>query len=159
MKKLVLGLTLFTSSISIAQSLTPEVTATAGAHFAIPALQLSWTLGEPITQTFTNSSATFTQGFQQGNITIVGISDYDFTYSIDAFPNPTIDVVHIKISGEIADGNLTIIDPTGKVIHKKEISELDFLVDFAPYSQGTYFLNFNNENGILLHTIRLQKLN
>ena len=159
MKKTLLGLALITSSISIAQSVSPDVTATAGAHFAIPSIQISWTLGETVTQTFTNSSAQLNQGFQQSNISVVGISDYDFSYSVEAFPNPTIDVVQIKLSDNVTEGRLSIIDPTGKTIHEKDITESEFLLDFAPYSQGTYFLNLMNKSGELLHTIRLQKLN
>lgn len=159
MKKILLGLTLLISSISVAQTVSPNVTATAGAHFAIPSIQMSWTLGEPITQTYSGASVQLTQGFQQSNISVVGISDYDFTYSVEAFPNPTIDVVNIRLSDNITEGRLHIIDPSGKIIHEKEITESEFLLDFAPYSQGTYFLNLTNENGVLLHTIRLQKLN
>ncbi|MCJ8291980.1 MAG: T9SS type A sorting domain-containing protein [Crocinitomicaceae bacterium] len=159
MKKTLLGLALFTSSISIAQSVTPDVIATAGAHFAIPSIQISWTLGEPVTQTLSNGSGQLTQGFQQSNISVVGISDYDFSYSVTAFPNPTIDVVRIKLSDNVSDGLINIVDPTGKIIFEKEITETEFLLDFAPYSQGTYFLNFTNEDGVLLHTIRLQKIN
>lgn len=159
MKKKLLGLALITSSISLAQSVTPDVTATAGAHFAIPSIQISWTLGETITQTLSNSSAQLTQGFQQSNISVVGVSDYDFSYSVEAFPNPTIDVVRIKLSDNVTEGRLNIIDPTGKVIHEKEITESDFMLDFAPYSMGTYFLNLMNQDGVLLHTIRLQKIN
>jgi hypothetical protein len=159
MKKILLGLVLFTSSISTAQSVSPEVIATAGAHFAIPSIQISWTLGEPITQTLSNSSAQLTQGFQQSNISVVGISDYDFSYSVEAFPNPTIDVVRIELSDNVSEGSLSIIDPTGKTILVKDITESEFLLDFAPYSQGTYFLNLMNENGMLLHTVRLQKIN
>lgn len=159
MKKMLLGLALITSSISISQSVTPEVTATAGAHFAIPSIQISWTLGEPITQTLSNSSAQLTQGFQQSNISVIGISDYDFSYSVEAFPNPTIDVVRIKLSENVSKGSLNIVDPTGKTIFVKDITESEFMLDFAPYSQGTYFLNLTDENGKLLHTVRLQKIN
>lgn len=159
MKKILLGLTLLTSSISIAQSVSPEVLATAGAHFAIPSIQISWTLGEPITETLTNSSGTLTQGFQQSNIAVVGISDYDFSYSVQAFPNPTIDVVRIELSENVSEGSLSIVDPTGKTIFVKDITESEFMLDFAPYTQGTYFLNLMDENGMLLHTVRLQKIN
>lgn len=159
MKKTLLGLALISSSLSIAQSVSPEVTATAGAHFAIPSIQMSWTLGEAITETLSNGSAQLTQGFQQSNIEIVGISDYDFSYSVEAFPNPTIDVVRVSLSDNVAEGSLSIIDPTGKVIHQKAITESEFMLDFAPYSQGTYFLNLMNPDGVLLHTIRLQKIN
>lgn len=159
MRKILLGLVLFSSSISIAQSVSPEVTATAGAHFAIPSIQISWTLGEPITQTLSNSSTHLTQGFQQSNITVVGISDYDFSYSVEAFPNPTIDVVRIKLSDNVSEGSIGLVDPSGKTILVRDITESDFILDFATYSQGTYFLNLMDENGILLHTVRLQKIN
>ncbi|MDG1333472.1 MAG: T9SS type A sorting domain-containing protein [Crocinitomicaceae bacterium] len=159
MKKILLGLVLFSSSISIAQSISPDVTATAGAHFAIPSMQISWTLGEPITQTLSNSSATLTQGFQQSSISVIGISDYDFTYTVEAFPNPTIDVVNIVLSENVSEGKLTIVGPSGITIFTKNITESEFMLDFAPYAQGTYFLNLSNTEGTLLHTIRLQKLN
>ena len=159
MKKKLLGLALFTSSISLAQSVSPDVTAAAGAHFAIPSVQVSWTLGEPITQTLSNTSSQFTQGFQQSDVTVVGISDFDFSYSVEAYPNPTVNVVHIKLSEHVSDGELSIIDPTGKTILERAITEQEFTLDFATYAQGTYFLNLKNESGELLHTIRLQKTN
>ena len=159
MKKTLLGIGLITSSISFAQSVTPKVVASAGAHFAIPSIQISWTLGETFTETLSNGSSQLTQGFQQSNISLVGISDYDFSYSVNVFPNPTLDVVHVELSENVTDGQLHIIDPTGKIILRRDITESEFLLDFATYAQGTYFLNLTNEDGALLHTIRLQKLN
>ena len=159
MKKILLGLALVASSTLHAQSVSPEVTASAGAHFAIPTIQMSWTLGEPITSTLTSSSSQLTQGFQQPSVSIVGISDYDYSYSVEAFPNPTVDVVRIQLSENISDGKLSIIDPTGKTVFSQDITESEFLLDFAPYTQGIYLLNFMNESGTPLHTIRLQKIN
>lgn len=158
MRKILLGLVLVSSTATFAQSVTPEVTATAGAHFAIPNYQMSWTLGEPITQTLSNSSAQFTQGFQQSNISVVGIDDYDFSYEVEVFPNPTVDVVHVKLSELVQEGRISIVDPTGKRIYENEMDSDDFILDFAPYAQGTYFLNFSSSNGELLHTVRLQKI-
>jgi hypothetical protein len=159
MKKILLGLVLIASSTLNAQSVSPEVTATAGAHFAIPSIQMSWTLGEPITSTLTSPSSQLTQGFQQPGVAIVGISDYDFSYSVEAFPNPTIDVVRIQLSENVSNGKLNIVDPTGKIIFFQDITESEFLLDFATYAKGTYLLNLMNESGTLLHTVRLQKIN
>lgn len=159
MKKILVGITLLMSSISFAQSITPEVTAAAGAHFAIPSIQMSWTLGETVTESITDGTTHFTQGFQQSNISLVGISDFDFTYTVNAFPNPTIDVVRIQLSENSAEGKLNIIGPTGKILLERAITESDFLLDFATYAQGTYFLNLMNQSGTILHTIKLQKLN
>ncbi|MFK7787021.1 MAG: T9SS type A sorting domain-containing protein [Crocinitomicaceae bacterium] len=159
MKKILLGLVLIASSTTNAQSVTPEVTASAGAHFAIPTLQISWTLGEPITSTLTNSSAQLTQGFQQSTISLVGISDYDLSYSVEAFPNPSADVVRIRLSENVSEGSLNLIDPTGKIVLMQDITESEFQLDFSPYAQGIYLLNLMDENGTLLHAVRLQKIN
>jgi hypothetical protein len=60
-----------------AQSLSPEVVATAGDHFATSTAQLSWTLGEPVIETFTDAAATqLTQGFHQTNLMVVAVGDY-----------------------------------------------------------------------------------
>jgi hypothetical protein len=159
MKEILLGIGLIACSLSHAQSVSPEVTATAGAHFAIPSIQMSWTLGEPITQSFSNSTAQFNQGFQQAFIDVTGIFDYDFAYTVEAFPNPTVSTVRIKLSENVVAGKMSIIDPTGKTIYTNDITESDFLLDFAPYAQGTYLLNLIDEAGTLLHTVRLEKIN
>lgn len=59
-----------------AQSLSPVVLASAGGYFASGTVSLSWTLGEPVTETFSNSNIILTHGFQQpvNGIIIAGIS-------------------------------------------------------------------------------------
>ncbi len=159
MKKLLLGITLFLSTVTIAQSVSPEVIASAGAHFAIPTIQMSWTLGEPITQTFSNGSATLTQGFQQSNISLVSVENLDPLIEIRAYPNPISDFLTIELSDNALNSEMQLIDATGKVVLLGRVTAPKFILDFTAYSKGTYYLNFKNENGSILHTITLQKIN
>jgi len=48
-----------------AQSVSPEVVATAGDYYEGTNVSLSWTLGELATETYTNGNVILTQGFQQ----------------------------------------------------------------------------------------------
>ena len=48
-----------------AQATSPEVTASSGAYFSNATGSISWTLSEPVTETYTNGGNTLTQGFQQ----------------------------------------------------------------------------------------------
>ncbi|MBN3035463.1 MAG: hypothetical protein JW861_07730 [Bacteroidales bacterium] len=56
-------MTSMTSSYS--QSICPEVTASSGDYYTGTGVTLSWTLGEPATETYQGSAVTLTQGFQQ----------------------------------------------------------------------------------------------
>ncbi len=48
-----------------AQTLSPQATPSAGGYFTGGGNSLSWTMGEPVTQTFQNGNLVLTQGFQQ----------------------------------------------------------------------------------------------
>lgn len=66
---------LFFSSFAVAgaQSLVNEVQASGGEHFISVNAELSWTLGETVTETFEPGTSTLTQGFQQTRFLITGI--------------------------------------------------------------------------------------
>ena len=120
---------------------------------------MSWTLGEPITQTFSNGSATLTQGFQQSNISLVSVENLDPLIEIRAYPNPISDFLTIELSDNALNSEMQLIDATGKVVLLGRVTAPKFTLDFTAYSKGTYYLNFKNENGSILHTITLQKIN
>ncbi|MCD4697206.1 MAG: hypothetical protein K8S16_13295 [Bacteroidales bacterium] len=77
MKNLFITILLFglTATLS-AQSISSEVISASGDYFVNTNASLSWTLGEPITETFANGNIVLTQGFQQSvtEIIIEGIS-------------------------------------------------------------------------------------
>ncbi len=75
MKKLITILTVMVISIALtAQSVSPEVVASAGDYYENGNVSLSWTLGEISTETYSNGGVILTQGFQQPvSVTIHGI--------------------------------------------------------------------------------------
>jgi hypothetical protein len=76
MKILILVFFLPLTSGIYSQSLIPHVVTPAGGYFESGTTSVSWTLGEPLTEAFTNNNRILTQGFQQPlyGITITGIS-------------------------------------------------------------------------------------
>lgn len=159
MKKILLGMALIFSGISYSQTVSPEVIASAGAHFAIPNMQMSWTLGETVTETFSNGSSTFTQGFQQSNISLVGVESLDTNVEIQVYPNPISDFLTVTVSANALNSKMLLIDGSGKTVFTGTVGELDFKIDFSAYAKGMYYLNFTNEQGQILQTITLQKIN
>ncbi|NOX47177.1 MAG: hypothetical protein GXO89_09395 [Chlorobi bacterium] len=75
MKKTITILTVMLISLTIsAQSVSPEVVASAGDYYENGNLSISWTLGEIATETYSNGGIILTQGFQQPvSVTIHGI--------------------------------------------------------------------------------------
>lgn len=159
MKKILLGIALIFSGISYSQTASPDVIGAAGAHFAIPTMQMSWTLGETVTATVTDGSTTFTQGFHQSNVSMIGVEIVDPTVEISVFPNPITDVLTVEVSGTALNSQFVLFDGAGKTLLTDKVTELSFKVDFTAYAKGVYYLNFENEFGQILQTITLQKIN
>ena len=159
MKKILLGTVLMISGMSHSQSASPDVIATAGAHFAIPSMQMSWTLGETVTQTVSAGSSTFTQGFHQSNISLIGVETLAENVKITAYPNPTSDFLTIDVSNTALNSQLLLVDASGKILFTQPVTDVHFQVDFTSYAKGVYYLNFKNEQGQILQTISLQKIN
>lgn len=65
MKKAKLILTIMTGMLISINLHAQQVVASAGGYFEGNNVTLSWTLGEPVTETFTGSDVILTQGFQQ----------------------------------------------------------------------------------------------
>src|ERR1044072_8683354 len=64
MKKTLLLLTCLATTYVNAQSLAPQVISSAGTSFTDGVSQLDWTLGETVTQTFTDGTTILSQGFE-----------------------------------------------------------------------------------------------
>jgi hypothetical protein len=76
-------LTFLCPFILLGQTVSPEVVAAAGDYYESANASLSWTLGEVATETYTGTSATLTQGFQQAfSVQISGI-DLDILVFLD----------------------------------------------------------------------------
>ncbi|MEM1358204.1 MAG: T9SS type A sorting domain-containing protein [Bacteroidota bacterium] len=73
MKRLIYNLALVLSTCALsAQSLTPEVVASAGETFSNGSLTLEWTLGEIMTETYTGDII-LTQGFHQPDVELAAL--------------------------------------------------------------------------------------
>ncbi|MCD4746833.1 MAG: hypothetical protein K8R58_11100 [Bacteroidales bacterium] len=101
---LLLGLAI--SFAVTAQSVSPEVVASAGDYFEGTNASLSWTLGEIATETYSNGSNILTQGFQQPSDIESGI-----TVNITVFLEGPFDVTNM-------DTDLNLILPLDQPYNK-----------------------------------------
>ncbi|MFO8021515.1 MAG: T9SS type A sorting domain-containing protein [Perlabentimonas sp.] len=125
MKRFVLLLALLSFSLfSISQNSILEVVAPAGGTFQGTDISVSWTLGEPVIDTWVNEDAgiMMTSGFQQGNFMITSVPNQMLSdFAVSMYPNPSKNETNILINlPELGNVTITVIDITGrKVIHEE----------------------------------------
>ncbi len=159
-KTFLLFLGLFTAGWGYSQSLSPEVIASAGEHFTNGAAQISWTLGEPVIETFDGSgTAVLTQGFHQTNLMIVAVHNPASAFRVQVFPNPTAGMVSIEAQETAVPLLLELSDATGRILlQQRELLQLHTL-DLSTYPAGMYQLRLRAKDQNAMQTFKIIKLN
>lgn len=129
-----------------AQSVSPQVLATSGGYFTSVNAQLSWTLGEPVVDTWSNVSATLTQGFQQNTYTINGMEDLAADVQVTVYPNPSAGIVNLDLNGAHNYVQAYISDAAGQIVGQHNIQGMPKCsFDLGALATGVYNLTILND--------------
>ncbi len=146
MKKLFIFFGLFISlNFAVAAQ---ELISSSGDFFKNSEFSVSWSVGEPITETVSNTSNIFTQGFHQSLLNtsvIYELSDIEFQIKIA--PNPVSDFLTLTIN-KSENLSYELYDFNGKLLEKKKIQAENTIITFNRYAFAAYFLKIlkNNQN-------------
>lgn len=145
---------------SMAQSVTPEVMASAGEHFDNGTTQLSWTLGEVMIDTYDNGSNILTQGFHQTNLTVTAIDEAVSDIRLNLYPNPTSEFLNIELGNNEKDINIQMYDMSGKLMHKDVINAYDtkYVLPMQSVATGKYLIQMQSEDGKMNTTHQVVKV-
>ncbi len=147
---------LFAFSSLEAQSLSPEVVATAGDTYSSSTVQLDWTLGELMTETIAGTIV-LTQGFHQGNLILTSVEDLAGNIgTIKVYPNPTTGSISVdkETIGEI---QLVIMDMKGSIVLQENLSASFSEIDLSQLPGGLYVLRLSDGKQAA-RSIRIKKL-
>ena len=147
-----------------AQSLTPEVIATAGDHFANGNAHLSWTLGEVVIEAYAPAGGTaqLTQGFHQTNLTIVAVDDPATSFQVRVYPNPTNGWVSIEEQPDSSPFSVVLSDAQGRVLYSRTAhvpQGLPRTLDLSGYPPGLYLLHLCSQDGQNIQFFKIVKYN
>lgn len=144
----------------MAQSVTPEVIASAGEHFDNGTTQLSWTLGEVMIDTYDNGSNILTQGFHQTNLTVTAIDEAVSDIRLNLYPNPTSEFLNIELGNNEKDINIQMYDMSGKLMHKDVINAYDtkYVLPMQSVATGKYLIQMQSEDGKMNTTHQVVKV-
>lgn len=144
----------------MAQSITPEVIASAGEHYDNGSVQLSWTLGEVMIDTYDNGNNIVTQGFHQTQLTVTSIERELVDIEMNVYPNPTSEFLNIELGRNDKDIDLQLYDMSGKLIHKDVINAYDtkYVLPMQSVATGKYLVQMQSEDGKVNTTHQVVKL-
>ena len=162
MIKTILILFICSYSFSLkAQTITQEVIANDGGYHKQINGSVQFTIGEPISESYKADSSYLTQGFQQGNYNIVAVNEIKVNnVNLIAFPNPTDDVLNLKVSDETnSEYNLLIIDMQGKTLNTLDFkSNTNQSVLLSDYANASYFIQVKGKNSNYSKTLKINKI-
>lgn len=143
------------------QSIKPEVIASSGGYYESNIGAINWTLGECITETFSNGTFTLTQGFQQGVYEInTAIDNTENQLKITVYPNPAIDFIRLEIQPSLHNiYSFVLTDSNGKCLKQEKITSERTKIELVGYSSNAFILNVFTANQMLLKSFKIIKTN
>jgi len=148
--------------LCFSQTNTPEVIVSTGGQFANTHAQISWTLGDFQTTTYTNSDQNLilTQGFLQSKFDIADVINLEEStdIKIKVFPNPVKDILNIQIqSKENQSIRWELITQSGKIIETSQSfnNSKDSQVNFSSFENGIYFIRTYTKDGSYIKVFKV----
>ena len=138
-----------------AQNVSRDVVGAAGESGVGGANTFSYTIGEPMVETFLANTEMLTQGFQQPDkltvTEIKGQTSDEFTAHV--YPNPFDEIINVELEGKGAakvKGQLVTLQGVTVNVPMEELRQANsaqFILHTENLSNGTYFLRLVPEKG------------
>ena len=155
MKSLIIIVILFLAGSVVSAQ---QVVSSNGDSQSAAGVEVSWTVGEAIIETFIGGSNTLTQGFHQTKLTITAVSELLIPgLEIKVFPNPTQDFITVHFSEYIEGSRYFLYDFTGKLLENKLINSADMEIDMKKYASGQYILKLSNNSRQPIQSFQIVK--
>lgn len=155
LKKVFLNLTVLSSFVVSAQSISKQVISSVGNTQINSNLKLSYTLGEPVIGLMSTVSNQIGNGYYPSlNLQSLNIDDIsDSKWLI--YPNPTSNAIFITHS-DYNSFDISIFDLNGKEIYNGFVSKGE-AIDFSTYCEGIYILKVNDIQKNKINTYKIIK--
>jgi hypothetical protein len=145
------------------QTVTPVLLSNDGDYTTLVNGSISWSIGEPVSETYSGPNNILTMGFHQPELAIhVLIQEQGMDSQILVYPNPVKEMLNVNMSG-LATGNykFEMTDALGKILFTKEMditeSNHSFELRVNEVAAGNYFLRVNGKN--LSKSVKITKVN
>lgn len=120
---------------------------------------VSYSVGQVVYTTNSGSSGTVAQGVQHAyEISVVGVNDTQSNISLNAYPNPTADVLTLQISNYNNEKLMyKLYDLNGKLISSEQIIASQTQINTATLAISTYFIDILNQENKKVQSFKILK--
>jgi len=158
-KYLIISVALIQALIAAGQTVNPSVLSSTGGLNETPTLLVSWTLGELVSGTASNSKVTLIQGFQPIDIDVFPsfiIPKYQGL--IKAYPIPADNQVNIEfINKSEISYEVSVYSLMGQLLFNSLIYNELSTIDLSGFSSGQYILTVRGNSGETLMNCKIIK--
>ena len=141
-----------------AQELSNEVVSSSGNTFEQSSASLEWTLGETVVETYSDATATLTQGFHQPTIEVsTSYENPDIDIKINVYPSPFTDNLTMELDEFKDPIQIVFYDVKGNKILVQSMDSNLSILNLSQFSPGEYFLSVTDKQGKLIKTITVIK--
>ena len=135
-----------------AQTITPEVKATAGTSFQTSYAQISYTMGETFTTTLSPSSNIMTQGYQQTKLNFIpnGIDLISQSNQLTYFPQPSSSSLIVQSEENVVGYKVALFDNTGKEVLQEGFNNSQVIIDVSSFKDGIYEIAVSNDKNVIV---------
>jgi len=133
-----------------------EVITTAGDYNTSSTGSLSWTLGEVITETYSDGLNALTQGFNQSQLSATATYELPgLNFKVTAYPNPTSDFIFIEAE-QSQDLKYQLFNLNGELVREARLQGFQTKVDFKTLVPATYLIKIY-KNSIPIKQFKIVK--
>ena len=139
---------------------TQEIISDGGDFFKNSYGSVSFTIGEPISETFTGTTSILTQGFQQNEYLSYGINDLSgIDYTVSIAPNPAREFIVLKVNPIRPDSLFyCLFDNNGTMLQKEQVINEDTKISLHLLPPSSYIIQVS-ENRKIVKTLKIIKQN
>ncbi len=140
----------------------PSVLGSAGGHGASSSANVTWTVGETITETAVGTSARLTQGFNQPRFNFtIGMGENDADMAIAVYPNPSADRIVVETRDAVPSGALTAIffDMEGRQVLGSRLADQRTTIDISTLAPANYLIDLRDQDGRSRARFTINKIN
>jgi hypothetical protein len=119
-----------------------EVISTSGGYGETSGAKVTWTIGEPVTETIAGTNSILNQGFNQGDLIITMIKNLEEAgLTIKIYPNPAHDQLRVSVEDlEIDNLRYVLVDMGGKVLSERKLSGAETNISVNELARSSYIL-------------------
>ena len=121
------------------QGNTEYIFSSSGGDYTSVSVQLSWTLGEPISGLLFSGNNSLTQGFHQSNNFFTALPDIDNFRDLVVYPNPTPGKLYVVSDDPSSNLYFSICSVWGVILSQNRLCPAS-LIDLTPYPPGVYYI-------------------